>query len=433
MRKALAIAAFLAMAPYAQAQDAASGTFTPNAEFRVRYQFDNNVNANKNTEPTSQNAVQQRFIFGGTFKASDKLSATFKGLQSSTWGSNTSATVADSDSNNLLIQEAYATWMMSDDFTLKVGRGALTMGDGSVISVNDWEQRPYTFDGVLGTYEMEVGRLSAWFIRFAELSGVGTPSDQDPEANSVALVYSHKALPEFLKSAEVYVMHNTKSALGATDAQAGRDEIRYGLHLAGDTAMIDYRVNFGAHTGDKTYVGASKDKHEGMMYEAELGWNMEEFMKSRVSLYYHQDSGKNSHAAPGTKDEGYDAFFYDKHSNAGLMDIVGWGNLTDMAIGYTMVPMDTTKVGLHYHMFQKTDGNAAITAGLNGDSVKGLTGTDKKNIGQEIDLVADHSYDNGLTMTGRVGMFMPGDALKDATANNKDTYTAVYLQGKMTF
>src|SRR5690606_38752743 len=134
------------------------------------------------------------------------------------------------------------------------------------------------------------------------------------------------------------------------------------------------------------------------------------------------------------KDEGYDSFFYEKHANAGLMDIVGWGNLTDMAVGYTLQPTDATTAGIHYHMFQRTDGNAGITAGLNGDAITSLNGTsDKKDIGQEIDLVAEHTYDNGLIMTGRVGMFMPGDALKDDTANNKDTYTAVYVQGKMTF
>lgn len=436
MRKALALAAFLAMAPYAQAQEGAS-TFSPNAEFRVRYQFDNNVAADKDTEPTSQNAVEHRMKFGGTFKASDKLSMTFQGLHAATWGNDVNtnnppqnglATAVGDKQNMLLIQEAYATWMLSDEFTLKVGRGALTLADGSVISVNDWEQDPYTFEGVLGTYEMEAGRISAWFVRFAELAGVGAATDQDPEANSVALAYSHKILPEFLKAADIHVMKNTKSALGNTDATAGKDDLRYGVHLAGDVNMIDFKANYAAHTGDKTYVGLANNKREGNMWELEVGANFEEFMNSRVYVMYHQDSGKNA-GSTTQKDQLYDSFYYEKHENAGLMDIFAWGNLTDMAVGYTVQPADATTVGLHYHMFKKTEKASGYNTGLHGSKIT-ANDTTKDDLGSEIDLVATHAYDNGMMITGRLGMFMPGDALKPT---HNDTYTAAFLEAKMNF
>src|SRR5690606_12681541 len=109
------------------------------------------------------------------------------------------------------------------------------------------------------------------------------------------------------------------------------------------------------------------------------------FMKSRVYVLYHQDTGNDGSSA--TENSTYQSYFYSKHYNAGLMDVVGWGNLTDLAIGWTLEPVDATTVGLHYHMFTKTEEQGAITSGLNGAAaLNGVTST-KDEIGQEIDLV----------------------------------------------
>lgn len=432
MRKALALTAFLALAPYANAQDAAAkADVSVNAEFRARYQYDNNINASKDLGAESQSNVNQRMKLGAQFKASDKLSAHITALHASTWGSDNATGLENGTTQNvkdhqnlLTVYEMYATWMMSDEFSLKAGRGAFTMADGSLISANDWEQNPISFEGVLGSYEMEFGRANLFFVRFAELAGVGTPTADDPEANSFGLSFDFKNLPEFLSTANVHVLQTKKDESGAG---AGEDQLRYGLVLAGNAAIVDYKGNFEAHTGK--LGGADR---EGMMYQLELGANFEEFMKSRVYALYHSDSGTS-----GTKNETYDSFYYEEHANAGLMDVVGWGNLTQISVGFTMEPMDATTVGLHYHMFEKTEEGDAVNAGKNGGmfSVAGQTlkptGT---KIGDELDLVATHNYDNGFSMTGRLGMFMPGEVLKDATpTSQKDTYMTAFLEGKMTF
>lgn len=447
MRKALALAAFLAMAPYAQAQtEGGTGTFTPNAEYRLRYQYDQNVAADKDTEPTSQNAITQRFKLGGTFKATDKLSATFTLLHNATWGSNdlgvTGGTgdakaqqngIGDAE-NMVLVHEAYGSWMVSDEFTLRFGRGSFTFGDGTVIHGNDWEATPYAFEGALGTYEMEAGRLSAFFVRFAEYSSGTAPAsgatDQDAEANSVGLTYSHKTLPEFMNRADIHVIKNTKaftSGAGTAAAQLGQDMLRYGVSLGGDVDMIDWRAAYNAHTGDYLSTASAKLDGAGNMMEAEIGGNFEEFMKSRVYVLYHQDSGDSD--ASDDKVETYDSYFYDKHYNAGLMDVIGWGNLTQISVGYTLEPMDATTVGLHYHMFSKTEEAGAYVTGINGGAIT-ANDTTKDELGQEIDLVGTHTYDNGLMVLGRLGMFMPGDALKPT---HEDTYTTVFVEAKMNF
>ena len=455
MRKALALAAFLAMAPYAQAQEDANGTFSTNAEYRLRWQYDQNVTGNKDVEPTSQDAFKQRMKVGGMYKASDKLSAKITLLHNAGWGiadSNNGDTKAQLNGvgdgqNLLLVNEAYASWMVSDEFTLRAGRGSLGFGDGTVIAENDWQATPYSFEGLLGTYEMEFGRVSGFFVRFADYTNTTAQnsSSQDPEANSVGVLYAHKMLPEFMNRADVHVLKNTKSytAAGGTSTTAtewGQDILRYGVSLGGDVAMIDWRAVYNAHSGDYIASGngtaVSKVKSEANMMELELGANFEEFMKSRFYVLYHQDSGDDGSDA--TKNKTYDPYFYELHANAGLMDVVKWGNLTQLSVGYTMSPMDSTMVGLHYHMFSRTEARGAINAGLNGTSMTSgvsTAATAKDKIGDEIDLVATHDYENGFMMTGRLGMFMPGDALKDAnnTTKHSDTYTTVFVEAKMNF
>ena len=36
-------------------------------------------------------------------------------------------------------------------------------------------------------------------------------------------------------------------------------------------------------------------------------------------------------------------------------------------------------------------------------------------------------------MTTRLGMFMPGDAVKNGSTGKDDTYTQVFVEGKMSF
>ena len=277
-------------------------------------------------------------------------------------------------------------------------------------------------------------------VGFADIPYSATVAAQDPETNATGLLYSHKMMPEFLKRADVHVIKVQKAFTAASTAGYGQDIIRYGLSLGGDFAMIDWRAVYNAHSGDYIVTGngtaVTKSKADANMMEFELGANFEEFMKSRVYVLYHRDTGDDSTTTD--KNEGYQSFFYDKHYNAGLMDVVGWGNLTDIALGYTMAPMDSTTVGLHYHMFSRTESRGAITAGLNGSDATSNVNTGanaKDKIGDELDLVATHNYDNGFSMTGRLGMFMPGDALKDTNnaTPRSDTYTTVYVQAKMNF
>lgn len=454
MKKITAFIAVLAAASTAYAQDDGGGKFSHNAEYRVRYQYDQNVTGDKDAPPSSQDNIVQRFKFGTTFKASEKISATLTLLHNSTFGSNdlggTTATGHDATGddkglltgtndaeNMILVHEAYGTWVVSDDFNVKFGRGNAGLADGALIGENDWQATPYSYEGVVGTYEHESFQLQAFAVRFAEWDrSVSANHGDDPEANSIGLAFDFKSLPEFLNMANIHVIQNTIDEIyegtGNTSIIDKENAMRYGLVLGGETAGVDYKVNYEAETGESEDTGVKGDI-EGSMYQVELGYSMPEVMNSRFYVLYHSDSGDGN--AADTKDETYDPYFYELHENAGLMDVVLWGNLTYISLGYTFEPMEDTMVGIHYHMFSKTEKDDGVTAGANGGTILATTAAEEK-LGDEIDLVATKKYDSNFMLTTRLGMFMPGDAIKDAGgagAGPSDTYTQVFVEGKMTF
>lgn len=469
MKNLFAALATLALVPVANAAEKGAD-FTHNAEFRVRHSMMQNPSANKDDIGT-QNTTMQRFKLGTTFRASEKFSATLTLLNNMTWGSD-NLNVADSNGyasgtgdtgrglpngthngdNMILVQEAYATWNVSDEFNLRFGRGSFTMADGLVISANDWESTPFAFEGVLGHYEMEFGRFGVWAAKFAEYdrgdrSATGTnPPDSgsgtnvsDPEANNYGLSFDLKTMPAWLKMVNVHFIKTTKAVTpnAAGAAAVGQDITRYGVSVGGDVANFDYHATYAMSGGDfKTF--AAKTKSDGNMMHFMLGYKFPEFMNSRVYAIYHSDTGNKSSTAD--KNETYDAYFYERHANAGLMDIVDWGNLTYYSIGYTLMPMDQMEIGLEYHVFTRSEKTSGNNRGVGGTQLTGLGSTlaapgdtTKNDLGSEIDLVATKKYDAGFQIQARYGMFMPGKAIKLNNTNKADTISELFVEAKMNF
>ena len=135
MKRVLAAAVLVACT--AHAQDKGKADFSANGEFRVRDTFEQNESGQKNTQPAHHNGIEQRFKMGVKFKANEKFSAAASLINGTTWGQpKTDGTVgvrSAGDDTVLLVNEAYGTWMMSEDLHFKVGRQNFTFGDGSVM------------------------------------------------------------------------------------------------------------------------------------------------------------------------------------------------------------------------------------------------------------------------------------------------------------
>lgn len=469
--------------------------FTHKAEFRLRYLFEDNQSGSNNLAPDNGNTVEQRLKLGGNYKVSEKFNVSATLLHNSTWGS-PDLYVYDKDGNPgtysagdaravhngnhlnnfLLVNEVYGSWLVGEDMLFKFGRMTYNMGDGTVIAANDYEPTPYAFDGINGVYEFDFGRLTGWVVKMARYSrtldsnvdttkGIAQYSGNEqssPEYDAYGLSFDVKKMPEWLKLLNAHVIKDSKpstpnaaslTGLAADPiARMGQDTIRYGLALAGEFSRFDFKADLagangkylcsgtpggtsncgGAATGSATIT---KLDHNSLMWQLEAGLNYQEFMKARLYARYHSDSGDSDPLSSATKIGTYDPYFYDQINGSGLMQVVGWGNLTFVNAGFSVSPTDQTNVILQYWYFMKTQQNGQLNPGRYGTAMVGITSTDSDKLGQEWDLAIEHKYDGGFTILTRFGYFLPGNTIKNAISGvaRNDNYFQAMVQGKIDF
>src|SRR5690606_20659827 len=126
---------------------------------------------------------------------------------------------------------------------IKAGRGALDLADGTVVAKNDWEQLPYTFEGVYGAYFTEWANIGLFGVKGMTDGG----SDVAPDVNFYGVSFDFKNLPEWLKMANLHVLQSKATATVTNDKES---VLRYGITLKGDSSGIDYRVTYAGQTGE---------------------------------------------------------------------------------------------------------------------------------------------------------------------------------------
>ena len=461
MRLLVLIVTTLAFMPKAIADEKIKADLTTNAEYRVRYLYEKNAAGGASSLPNTLNSFHHRFKLGFNFRASEKISATATLIHTALWGSdqNTLDSAngtpdANGTDNFLMVNEAYGRWMVADDLHLKIGRQNFELGDGNVIGVNDWHEIPYAFDGVSALYEIEVGAFQLWGFKIAELTkGPSDPAAAtdlyggDPEHNSFGVSFDLKAKPELVKMAHIHVIKDLRATapdptLTSANSEYGMDLFRIGAALKIEVSGFDLHANYSSRSGDYKFQenpGDAVSKLDGSanMMQIQTGYTFEEWMRTRIGFVYHADSGTKSGSTD--KMNTYDGYFYEDHRNAGLMDLLNWGNLTYWGASIDANPSDATKVGLAYLKFSKTEDGSDVVAGPNGrylfytSSTVLANSTAHNDIGGEIDLYAEHSYDSGLNMITRFGYFMPGGALDNSTIQRGEGVWQAMVQGKMTF
>ena len=168
MKKLLLIVAALGLASVATAES----EFNHKAEYRVRGALSTGANLQRDK---TENAIRHRFKLTSEYKANDKISAQLTLVHNAGWGANDvlfngSELISDrstanpnNSSNNrltentaLVVNEAYATWAVNDQFTLKLGRGAFEGGDGTSSALNDFQDVMTAFDGVAAIYDLSL-------------------------------------------------------------------------------------------------------------------------------------------------------------------------------------------------------------------------------------------------------------------------------------
>jgi hypothetical protein len=408
----------LGFGPLAQAADGAD--FSHSGDFRLIYTNDMNADGDDDAGSSSDAAWNQRLRWGTTVRAGEKLTGHFTLVHGAEWGNNWDTAQYPNDNeleNLLLVNEAYATWMASDAWMIRFGRGTFTMADGRFVSTNDWEQVQKAFDGGMATYDHEMARMSLFAVQGANFS------DDNAQGNFFGFSADFKSLPAFMKSANLHVVQVKQDDTVNTGNAGKIGVLKAGVVVTGDVAGLDWRVNYemedGSNDSNDTDISTS-------MIDAELGFTVAAAMNARFHVGYHTDSGSKACATPPCDRETYDGFHYDTHNNAGLMDVFGWGNLTYMRVGATFAPADDITVAAEYFMFSQTEKDGTVNGGT---GLTAITADDEEDdLGTELDLTVTKKYTNNFNISASYRMFSPGKEF-----SSDDDYNQLYIESKLTF
>jgi hypothetical protein len=434
MNKLIALIAVLSFASSAHA--AGGADYSHSGDFRLQYKNDMNADLNEDAADSPKQNWHQRTRLGTTVRAGEKLSAHLGLIHNADWGSNADQTADDiqagATNNVLIVNEAYGVWVASDSLTLKFGRGGMTMADGRFVSTNDYNNVPKSFDGVLASLDQEFARLNIFGVQGAKANTTPAGNFND-YGTFFGVSADFKSLPEMIKTAHVHVVQVRRDAgtyeiAGTNTALDKETNMKIGFVLAGEVAGLDWRANYEMEDGEND-DGTTKTDISTSMIDAELGYK---FGATRAHFGYHTDSG----TASGNDNETYNGFHYDTHNNAGLMDILGWGNLTYMRVGATHA-MDDLTFGAEYLMFTQTEKQdfyytttGSSDANNNGTVDAGEGDVAEDELGTEIDLWVTKKYTNNFNITGRYSMFTPGD---EFGTTQEDNHNQLYVEAKLSF
>lgn len=447
----------------ARAQDKAKGEVGYSADYRLRDTFLENESALGAESPAHSNRLDQRFRFNLLLRAGERLNATATLLSRMQFGQTAQETVAQ-PRDTVSVNQAFGTWMISDDFIFKFGRMNYQLGDGFVMGVNEWEAMPYAFDGALFHYEFEFGRIEFFGFKMREYGppavagGFTDEHKPDLEHNAYGFTFDLRTSPEFLKTVHLHVIKDASdrgeespapgSQVQTVKGTQGIDAVRYGLNVAMAYRLADFKVWYAGIGGKNKYPPNTALTYHGSyeiesnLMQAELGLNFPERRGLRVFVQYHRDTGDRD--ADDGRSQTYDSYFHVKHASAGFMDLFDWGNLTSVQAGATSRVTEALDVGVSYWLLARTatgPTSARPLAGLYGGNLVTAVGTNDLNLnasklGDEFDLWAEYRLSNGLILNARAGYFSPGpvfDLASSGGVSRNDAILQLMFEGKVTF
>lgn len=465
MKKLLAFTAVALASSVVFAAD--KGTeFKFGGEIKQDFTMVNNVTLNTNA--ISVNSWHQKNQFHINAVSSDKLQAYFNLVHGTIWGgagynggatvySNTGAGAPASASatfaHTFEVAEAWMWWKVSDSFSVRPGRQAATYGEGFVVSRNDDLPLPYFFDGLMARWSMDFMDVDFGGAKVIDLGYQSANGNSDVDILMYGLNLGFKSLPDFLKKLDIFLLSaqgdaSTGAVAGAAPllampglsttnnggSQTGSWNIMtYGLLGKIETSGWDFTVNAAFQSGKikSTTTTVGDMTFGGNAMDFRLGYTFAEFMKARVFLGYHADSGQDKTATTVTSNNAYQPLWYDvaKYSAAGIW---GMGNLTDIVAGIALNPSDETTVGVDLDIASRTtaNDNATLIPAAQGNffnpaanftsanQYNSAAGNSNSNtsLGTVITAYAKHDYGHGFHMMANVQFLTLGNYYKPASA-----------------
>lgn len=139
-----------------------------------------------------------------------------------------------------------------------------------------------------------------------------------------------------------------------------------------------------------------------------------------------------------SKTRTFDQLVPTNHDKYGITDVVGWRNMTELALGVDFKPAEDLKLSTAWRKFGLFDASDAwyLDSGsvyrIGSTNLVDPTGNSGKDLGSELSLEATWTYDKSWSFMGGIGVFSPG-AFVENVLGTKDRQIWTFVQATYRF
>ncbi|HLI48732.1 MAG TPA: alginate export family protein [Chthonomonas sp.] len=282
----------------------------------------------------------------------------------------------------------------------RLGRQVLAFGDGRLIASPEWNNYGRTFDAARFTFKSARQTTDLFFGKIGFANGVTT----------VPTLYGVYRVEKFLPklSSDLYALLKNDRVSGANlsvftlGARPVIDLIPH-THIT-----IEPAFQFG-HFGGKA-IGA-------WAYAAVATYTFPG--PSALHFVVEHDFASGGSPTDPAHYETFDQLFPSTHGKSGILDYMGWRNMRHWHVGMGFAATKRLTLSVDGHFLSLADGrdywygvNGAPVKGSSGKPLWSPTGAAGRDIGSEVDVVADYRVSAYLGLSIGYSHFWPGHYIK---------------------
>ena len=307
--------------------------------------------------------------------------------------------------------------------TLRGGRQSFAFGKQRLVSPLPWGNAYRHWDGFTAILESHGWNATGFWSEFAPVDKYGF-DEADAQTKLYGLYVTH-GKPIDPVAIDLYFLGLDKNDPVTFNRTTG-DEERYtiGGRLLGALAGFDYEVEHAYQFGS---VGAGDVS--AWMLATEAGYTCKKTpLAPRLSLGFDYASGDD---AAGGDVGTFNQLFPLGHAYFGYIDLIGRQNIVDLHPGLSVkCASDKLTARVEGHFFWRAEAADALYNAGGGVVRRGAPGT-SKDVGAELDLVANYRFNRHLDIEAGYSHFFPGNFIKQTGPDNDINF--FYLQTQFYF
>lgn len=301
--------------------------------------------------------------------------------------------------------ELGATWLQYKNgaFNAKIGRQAIFYGNKRVFGPGAWKNSgKWVWDAA----KVRLKHKKHWVDAF-----YGKTMLHDP--NEFSLSHEHgyvgSGLYGHIKASDELVIE-PMLVIKYNDDSLNYDEkelFYYGARALLKTHGFKVDATYMQQSGEVSNNGATTDS-DALGYNLDVNYRFNPRWMVGASHSFASGDDKGT-----TDNERFDGVYGASDKYYGRMNLMKWSNLVDYGLLANYRPSRDLELQAEYHQFyadEIKDGWRAYKNGLTASS---------DHYGNELDLTAKFKLNPSWKLLGGVGVFLPGDAIKQAVDNNQ--------------